>query len=88
PLAEKWSAFGWAVRTVDGHDLAALTAALEKPLERGKPSCVIARTTKGKGISFMEDVGKWHHGVPDDDEFARANAELDAAIVQLSGGAA
>jgi transketolase len=36
----------------------------------------------------MEDVGKWHHGVPNDDEFARANAELDAAIVQLSGGAA
>ena len=88
PLAEKWAAFGWAVRTVDGHDLAALTAALEKPLEAGKPSCVIARTTKGKGVSFMEDVGKWHHGVPNDDEFARANAELDAAIAQLAGGAA
>lgn len=88
PLAEKWAAFGWAVRTVDGHDLAALTAALEKPLEAGKPSCVIARTKKGKGVSFMEDVGKWHHGVPNDDEFARANAELDAAIAQLAGGAA
>ncbi len=88
PLAEKWAAFGWAVRTVDGHDLAALTAALEKPLEAGKPSCVIARTTKGKGVSFMEDVGKWHHGVPNDDEFARANAELDAALANLSGGAA
>lgn len=88
PLAQKWAAFGWAVRTVDGHDLAALTAALEKPLEAGKPSCVIARTTKGKGVSFMEDVGKWHHGVPNDDEFARANAELDAAIAQLAGGAA
>lgn len=88
PLAEKWAAFGWAVRTVDGHDLAALTAALEKPIEAGKPSCVIARTTKGKGVSFMEDVGKWHHGVPNDDEFARANAELDAAIAQLAGGAA
>lgn len=88
PLADKWAAFGWAVRTVDGHDLAALTAALEKPLEAGKPSCVIARTTKGKGVSFMEDVGKWHHGVPNDDEFARANAELDAAIAKLAGGAA
>lgn len=88
PLAEKWAAFGWAVRTVDGHDLAALSAALEKPLEVGKPSCVIARTTKGKGVSFMEDVGKWHHGVPNDDEFARANAELDAAIAKLAGGAA
>lgn len=88
PLADKWAAFGWAVRAVDGHDLAALTDALEKPLEAGKPSCVIARTTKGKGVSFMEDVGKWHHGVPNDDEFARANAELDVAIANLSGGAA
>ncbi|MDO8539397.1 MAG: transketolase [Opitutaceae bacterium] len=87
PLAGKWAAFGWAVRTVDGHDFAALTAALEKPLEAGKPSLVIARTTKGKGVSFMEDVGKWHHGVPNDDEYARALAELDAGIAKLSGGA-
>jgi transketolase len=88
PLADKWAAFGWAVRTIDGHDLSAITAALERPLESGKPSCIIARTTKGKGVSFMEDVGKWHHGVPSDDELARAYAELDAAIAQLSGGAA
>jgi transketolase len=88
PLAEKWSAFGWAVRTVPGHDFPALTAALERPLEPGKPSCIIARTTKGKGISFMEDVGKWHHGVPSDAEMAQANAELDAAIAKLQGGAA
>ena len=88
PLAEKWSAFGWAVRTVDGHNIAELTAALEKPLEPGKPSVVIARTTKGKGVSFMEDVGKWHHGVPSDDEYTRALAEIDAAIAKLSGGAA
>lgn len=87
PLAEKWAAFGWAVRTVNGHDLAALTAALEKPLEPGKPSCVIARTTKGKGVSFMENVGKWHHGVPSDDEYAKAIAELDAAITKLGGAA-
>jgi len=88
PLAEKWAAFGWAVRTINGHDLAAITAALEQPLEPGKPSCIIARTTKGKGVSFMEDVGKWHHGVPSDDELARAYAELDAAMAQLAGGAA
>jgi transketolase len=86
PLAEKWSAFGWAVRTVDGHDLAALTAALEHPLESGKPSCVIARTTKGKGVSFMEDVARWHHGVPNDEEYARALAELEAAITSAEGG--
>ena len=88
PLPEKWAAFGWAVRTIDGHDLAALTAALERPLEAGKPTAVIARTVKGRGVSFMQDVAKWHHGVPNDDEYARAQAELDAALAPLDGGAA
>src|SRR6185503_940385 len=83
PLAEKWMAFGWAVRTVDGHDLAALSLALAAPLTVGKPTCVIARTIKGRGVSFMEDVGKWHHGVPNDDEYARALGEIDAAIAQV-----
>ncbi len=86
PLAEKFSAFGWAVRTVDGHDLAALTAALAAPLEPGKPSALIARTIKGRGVSFMEDVGKWHHGVPSDEEYARALAELDAALARIPEG--
>ena len=83
PLEEKFAAFGWAVRTVDGHDLAALTDALAAPLETGKPSVVIARTTKGKGVSFMEDVGKWHHGVPSDDEYTQALAEIDAALAGI-----
>lgn len=80
PLAEKWEAFGWAVRRIDGHDLGALTWALEAPLEKGKPSMIIADTVKGRGVSFMEDVGKWHHGVPSDSEYAQAIAELDERI--------
>ena len=80
PLAEKFAAFGWAVRNVDGHDFDALTDALSGPLETDKPSLIIARTTKGKGVSYMEDVGKWHHGVPNDDEYALALSEIDAAI--------
>ncbi len=84
PLDEKFAAFGWAVRRVDGHDFAALTEALEKPLEAGKPSAVIAMTRKGRGISFMEDVGKWHHGVPDDEEYAAAIAEIDAQLAALA----
>jgi transketolase len=88
PLAEKWTAFGWAVRTVPGHDFSALSAALAGTVEPGKPSAIIARTTKGKGVSFMEDVGKWHHGVPDDEEYARAVAEIDERIAALNGGAA
>jgi len=83
PLAEKWSAFGWAVRSVDGHDFGALTAALERPLEPGLPGVVIARTVKGRGVSFMADVGKWHHGVPNDDEYARALAEIDTDLARL-----
>lgn len=80
PLAEKFAAFGWHVRRVNGHDFAALTEALSTPLERGQPTVVIADTTKGKGVSFMENVGKWHHGVPSDDEYAKALAEIDAAL--------
>jgi transketolase len=79
PLDEKWRAFGWAVKVVNGHDYAALTEVLSKPAEIGKPTCIIANTTKGKGVSFMENVAKWHHGVPSDAELKQALAELNAA---------
>src|SRR5258708_5665813 len=78
-LDEKWRAFGWEVRVIDGHDYAALTHALTAPPPAGKPLFIIANTVKGKGVSFMENVGKWHHGVPSDAELAQAIAELDAA---------
>jgi len=85
PLDEKWRAFGWSVRDVDGHDLKALSATLGgTPFEPGKPSLVIAHTVKGRGVSFMEDVAKWHHGVPNDEEYGRAMRELDERIAQLS----
>ena len=84
PLADKWRAFGWHVRPVDGHDYAALTVALTAPPPEGQPLCIIAETVKGKGISFMENVGKWHHGVPSPAEFAQAMVELDAADAALS----
>ena len=84
PLAEKFTAFGWAVRSLDGHDFAALTEALSAPLERGKPSAVIADTTKGKGVSFMENVAKWHHGAPNDAEYKQALAEIDAALSEVT----
>ena len=88
PLDEKWRAFGWEVRSVNGHDYAALTAALTTPPPAGKPLFVIANTVKGKGVSFMENVGKWHHGVPSENELARAIAELDAAEAKMKGAAA
>lgn len=84
PLGDKFAAFGWSVIEVDGHDFAAMTEALSAPLTPGKPSAVICRTTKGKGISFMEDVGKWHHGVPDKDQFRTAMEELEAKLKEVS----
>lgn len=83
PVAEKFEAFGWAVRTIDGHDLRELTDALAEPLDANKPSLVIAKTRKGRGVSFMEDVGKWHHGVPTETEYEQAIAELDRALAEL-----
>src|SRR5262249_22715636 len=62
PLADKWRAFGFAVREVDGHDVAALEAALRAvPFEPSKPSALIARTVKGRGIDFAEHDPSWHH---------------------------
>jgi transketolase len=91
PIDEKFAAFGWQVRTVDGHDHLAVRAALHPaagaaPIA-GKPTLVIANTIKGKGVSFMEDVAKWHHGVPNDAEYAAALAEIDAHIATLGGAA-
>ncbi|HEY3761646.1 MAG TPA: transketolase [Verrucomicrobiae bacterium] len=79
PLDEKWRAFGWTVHSVNGHDYAELTRVLTAAPEPGKPTCIIANTVKGRGISFMENVAKWHHGVPSEDELKKAQAELDAA---------
>lgn len=85
PLDEKWRAFGWEVRTADGHDYAQLTAAISPPPAAGRPLLVIAHTVKGKGVSFMENVGKWHHGVPSDAELAQALAELESAEAKFRG---
>lgn len=87
PLDEKWRAFGWAVKAVNGHDYAALTEVLSKPAEAGKPTCVIANTMKGRGVSFMENVAKWHHGVPSEAELKQALAELDAMEAKLKEAA-
>lgn len=78
PLADKLRAFGWAVREVDGHDHAALQDALgSTPWTAGKPSALIAHTIKGKGVSFMENSVKWHYSSPNDEQLAKALAELE-----------
>ncbi|WP_304236988.1 transketolase [Jiulongibacter sediminis] len=77
PVAKKLEAFGWAVKEVDGHDYDALIETFESlPFEEGKPSFVIAHTVKGKGVSFMENNIKWHHGVPSAEQMEMAREEL------------
>jgi transketolase len=77
PMVAKWKAFGFAVREVDGHDHAALLDCFSRvPLESGAPTCVIANTVKGKGVSFAENKPAWHHGVPTSEQLAAAAAEL------------
>lgn len=77
PFAEKWRAFGWRVVEVDGHDLEELASATQpRGGEAGQPTVVIARTVKGKGVSFMEANNDWHYRSANPDELATALAEL------------
>jgi len=80
PLAEKWRAFGWFVVEIDGHNFSEIESALSQiPVQPGRPTCVVAHTVKGKGVSFMEDKLLWHYRSPD-------TSELEAAIRELGGG--
>ena len=80
PLEEKFTAFGYAVRHVDGNNVAELAALFDSlPFESGKPNLILAHTVKGKGVSYMEDSISWHHRVPTDAEYAIALQELEQA---------
>jgi transketolase len=84
PLPQKWESFGWAVQEIDGNSIAAITAAFDAlPFEKGKPSVIIANTVKGKGVSFMENQIKWHHGVPSQEQYHQAQNELDTVLQSL-----
>jgi transketolase len=79
PFVDKWKAFGWAVTEIDGHNIDALVSTLSSlPFESNKPSCLIAHTVKGKGVSFMEDDVLWHYRNPQDEEYENAMQELGA----------
>jgi transketolase len=80
PLADKFRAFGWSVREVDGHDVKELSSTLGTlPLEGGKPNAIIAHTVKGKGVSWMEGKVLWHYKQPTPDELVAALAEVAAS---------
>jgi transketolase len=77
PLADKWRAFGFHVVEIAGNDVASILGALEAAPLTGKPTAVIAKTTKGKGVSFIEGKPAWHHKIPVGDELGRAIEELE-----------
>jgi len=79
PFASKWRAFGWNVQEIDGHDHEAIKSSLsDYPKDENKPLCIIAHTTKGKGISFMEDTVLWHYRSPQGEEYREAIRELES----------
>jgi transketolase len=77
PLREKWQAFGWSAREVDGHDIGSLVSLVDRfPDGSGRPVVLIAHTIKGKGVSFMEDDNNWHYRTPTQGEVHTAMTEL------------
>ena len=86
PVDAKFKAFNWNVICIDGHDFDQILAALAQAREvKGMPTAIIMKTTKGKGISFMENQAGWHGKAPNAEQFATAKAELEAKIAELEG---
>ncbi|MBO2527233.1 MAG: transketolase [Clostridiales bacterium] len=86
PLDKKFEAFNWNVIKVDGHDYDALLKAFDDAKAcKGKPTVLLAKTTKGKGVSFMENQAGWHGKAPNDEQYEQAKAELEAKLAELEG---
>lgn len=80
PFADKWRSFGWTVLEADGHDHGQLQSALTAPAVAGQPTCLLAHTTKGKGVSFMENSVLWHYRTARGGELSAALAELERTL--------
>lgn len=86
PLDAKFAAFGWHVIKIDGHDYAAILDALAQARQiKGKPTMILMATTKGKGVSYMENQCGWHGKAPNAELYAQAKAELEAKLKELEG---
>ncbi len=82
PIDEKFAAFGWHTQVIDGHDFAAIDAAVTAAEQSGKPAVIICKTVKGKGVSFMENNAGWHGKAPNAEQYDIARAELEAAYTK------
>lgn len=86
PLDKKFEAFNWNVIHVDGHDYDALEKAFANAAAcKGKPTMLLLKTVKGKGVSFMENNAGWHGKAPNDEQYAQAKAEVEAKLAELEG---
>jgi len=84
PIGEKFKAFKWNVINIDGHDYAQIADAVDRAADtKGKPTMIVAKTVKGKGVSFMENQVKWHGSTPNDEEYKQAFREIDDTIKEL-----
>ena len=84
PVDKKFEAFGWHVIIIDGHDFDAIEAALQEAKTVDKPVAIVANTTKGKGVSFMENSVSWHGTAPNDEQYEVAMSELKAALAAFN----
>lgn len=82
-IRARWEAFGWEVTDMDGDRMEDIVRTLDALQDGGRPHLLVSHTTKGKGVSYMENVAKWHHGVPTAEEYTQALAEIDARIAQM-----
>ena len=84
PLDEKFKAFGWNVTVIDGHSFEEIANALEMAKKSDKPFAIIAKTVKGKGVSFMENKAEWHGSAPNKEQYEQAMQELEAVSACLA----
>ena len=85
PMRERWEAFGWEVYDVQGNDMDDIVKTFDSiDYKNNKPKLLISHTTKGNGISFMEGGAKWHHGVPNEEQYKATLIEIDERIKKLA----
>ena len=86
PIVDKLVAFGFDVQAIDGHNFDEIEAAFAHARTvQGKPSAIVIKSVKGKGVSYMENNAGWHGKAPNDAEYEQAMAELNAAMAELEG---